>query len=147
MSYADEPENPNENAGISAVSNATGGNFTALCERLRDPSVTLTMFEREWLARRIEPRGRGKDGRPKRDQEAVAAFVWLTEAEGMTKTKAYDAVWIAEGKRRRFDTVQREIRDDLRNGFRPDFGLWLSIERWKNGCRDDEFRPQLLQSK
>ncbi|WGR59778.1 hypothetical protein E3U26_03180 [Paracoccus ferrooxidans] len=69
-------DDPNHDAGLSAVSNAQAGNWALLRARLCDPAITLTMFEREWLARERLP---GKSGRPKEAQEPLL-YWWFRQA-------------------------------------------------------------------
>lgn len=81
---ADEPDDPNMNAGSIAVANASAGDWTLLRARLCDPAVTLTMFEREWLARERLP---GRPGRHKETQEPLLCW-WFQNAEGMDRNAA-----------------------------------------------------------
>lgn len=88
-----------------------------------------------------------KRGRKVKGNAAVEAFLWLTEVEGIPRARAIDAVWIAEGKHRERNSVTREIDDKRRDGFKMEFPLDLYAQWWREGRRDDEFRPVFLRHK
>lgn len=154
---ADEPENPNENAGFSAVSNAAGGDlmapcikrlpeagdFSALRKRLRDPSITLTMLEREWLARQLQA---AAPGRRKKAQEPLLCW-WFQNAEGMARKEAVARVCDVLGKpptAKGMEAVERAIRRAGGDAYDP--GEWWRqrAQWWREGSRGPAILPPAL---
>ncbi|WP_423208691.1 hypothetical protein [Paracoccus yeei] len=162
---ANEPDDPNMNAGFSAIANAASGDlmasrikrrddagdFTALCVRLRDPAVSLTMFEREWIARQLDGTT-ARPGRPKDAQEPLLCW-WFQHAEGMDRNAAIKALCKLVSKSDRNpkgvseSAVMKALQRAGGENYYPGFGWWLNAERYRQGSRDPEIMPPALRTK
>lgn len=135
-------DDPNQDAGFSAVANASGGNWTQLVTRLNDPAVTLTIFERQWLAR-LAP---GKPGRRKEAPEPLLCW-WFQHAEGMDRNSAIKAVCKALNKRTAQDeeAVTRALRRAGGDTYDPG-EWWHRNARWyREGSRALMIFPPALR--
>lgn len=131
-----------ENAGINAISNAQAGNWTLLIARLNNPAVTLTMFERQWLAR-LAP---GKPGRRKEAPESLLCW-WFQHAEGMDRNSAIKAVFKTLNKRSAKDeeAVMRALRRAGGETYDPG-EHWHRNARWyREGSRAAVILPPALR--
>ncbi|ARC36623.1 hypothetical protein A6J80_09710 [Paracoccus yeei] len=159
--YADDL---NMNAGFSAISNAANGDlmasrikrrddagdFTALCARLRDPAVSLTMFEREWIARQLD----GTTARPGRPSEAQVPLLywWFRHADGLDRNVAIKAVCklVSKSDRQPDGLSEQAVMKALQRAggehYYPGFGWWLNSERYRQGSRDPEIMPPALRT-
>lgn len=145
----EKDEDPNTNAGASAgtsaVSNASAGNWALLLERLRDPAVTLTMFEREWLARHVEP---GKGGRRNVAQEPLL-YWWFRHVEDLSPDDALKAIYAALGKKSAKDevAVTKALQRAGNDNFDPGEWWHRNAQWYRDGVRSREIFPPVLRSK
>jgi hypothetical protein len=135
-------DDPNQDAGFSAVANASGGDWTQLVARLIDPAVRLTMFERQWLARQAP----GKPGRRKEAPEPLLCW-WFQHAEGMDRNSAIKAACKALNKRTAQDeeAVMKALQRSGGDVYDPGEG-WHRNARWyREGSRAAEILPPALR--
>lgn len=154
-------DDPNQDAAFSAVARAAGGNlmalrlkrrdgagdFSALCDRLRDPAVTLTMIEREWLARQLAGTP-APAGRPADAQEALLCW-WFQTVEGMDRNNAIKATCAALNKRTVKDeqAVMTALRRAGGEKYNPGFGWFMNAQQYRAGSRDPWILPPALRTK
>lgn len=139
-------DDPNQDAGFSAVSNASGGDWTQLVARLNDPTVKLTMFERQWLSRQAP----GKPGRRKEAPEPLLCW-WFQHAEGMDRAGAIRRVCRMLGKSDRNpngiseSAVMKALQRAGGDGYDPG-EWWQRNARWyREGSRAPMIFPAALQ--
>ena len=140
--YSNEPENWNENAGLSAVGSAMNGNWELLRERLADPSIALTMLEREWLSRqRLEQIKKPswsptKNSRPKEAREPEL-YYWFRQAEGLERADAVLQIGKTLGRVREKDKVaiEKALARAGWDNYDPGPGIRTKVKLYKDGNR------------